>query len=422
MSANALINIAMGILGLALSLIPSLGKLKTDSPRVHWLKRLTGHGWISIALGVALALLVAVKEVRVARQEAADKIDAARQQADLKQQLATAISNAAQLEAGLASAKGTINELHTQLSDTRADLDRQSLTSLTTALATSDQKLKDVIFAVRTASRARTPTTFAATLLPAFDSELCKQTIGVDVAVNLHTKAGRYWEISYFSGDAASQHQEVSPKNVFQYADRLERPDGTRPEGAAVESANGRTYILDFHTAAIPLSVAELYLDLSDRHFTPVEIRMRWPAVIDDRQKFRQYEARYPRLFNPENLQDSRPGNPSDDLWSSYGRQYWDSRAKVPPCPSSCEEEVREYFSSAFREAVLWLLLDHHGQSEMISYTLKALKPIKYEDPHLGIRGEWRVGFVVASAPAINATFDFDTGDLLDLEWPEDKK
>jgi len=165
-------------------------------------------------------------------------------------------------------------------------------------------------------------------------------------------------------------------------------------------------------SATTPLSIAELYLNLSDRHFTPIEIRMRWPAVMDNRDKFREYYVRYPHLFNPDDVEPE----------SAYDRQYWSGRSKVPTYPSSCAEKIRRYFSSAFGKAVLGLVLDHQGQSEIIAYRLRAVRPVKYEDPRLEIHGQWRVGFVVASAPVINATLNFDTGDLLDLEWPENKK
>lgn len=351
-------------------------------------RKLTPHGYATFALmAVALAAGIAkVVDTRISDKKHEDETASARTEAhaayaqieasakkadqkldEQKAQLIRTQFALARANGGLDETHKEIGRLHTDLNGARDDAKRQSNAAMITALANSDQQVKEIDFDLPFTRLARRPSTLADAFLPPFRNSACAGTISVDVVITIGSE--RY-QLQFKEGDSESKNfpflvparvadVAVIPQSDYTGYSNLEAFTASLSQ----RSWNGAL----FHSEVSPAGTARSASNVL--------------SVLNDTQKA-------PVLIS---------SNYTD--WALHA-----DLAKNLPLHKACVSELLSYIEKATDRGALILRLDQK-QGEMIVVPLKRGKP-----SDVGPFGDRGFYFGVAGAPAVVA---FPMGSVL---------
>ncbi len=411
------LNLALLIIGTTATLCAFGGRTWHDGPEPI-LERITSRGWISITCLVLAFALGAAKEVHTEHEDEKKKTEADRKQAELTTQLAAAkaredlanqrLDDLQKIDKltqeRLDETKVTLNDVRGNLKTTRDDLSQQSAASLVTSLANSNQNIRDILFFLPLTAQAHPSTKFREALLPSFAEIPCQNLTGLSVGIL--TQAFHYEHIIYEPGDVADEHEyfkETIPKAdaLWEYKMPEDMEDLRGLKTLADQTSSNRyAYFAAIHTRHSSISAAQLYAMIMKPSSDVAYISIAWPTPFKT-NSFDQAAKSYPDILGDIDI--SKFDLTEDGVQVDIAKQH--------PYPASCLKLVQRYFSTAFRKAVLVLVIDQK-QNETIVIKLKARPP----ELHHGL---WEVTFGVDSTPMFMAFEESFLKDRLILDWPD---
>src|SRR5579863_4229380 len=404
LTTTAFLNLALLIIG-ATATLSAFGGSTWREGNDPLLQRINRRGWLSLSC-LLLALAIGIKkEIRTEEQDTQTRALSDQQQQKLSKELGDsrlrldraydALSNLhLQLndsQERLNEQKKSMNDLRQSVTSAREDLSGQRNANLITAMASSDQRVKDVTFFLPLTSAARTAEDAIETLLPKFNVESCRDLTGLEVLVL--TQDSNVQRFTYRAGDKSKEHN--NPEQSFPNADMVEHQEtsGDIELFNAVNAILGQkswnkyVYMAEVYTLHHLDSAATLYAALSAPDSHPVAIRVQWPTSFATKDDYEKAIEKYPSSIKPiapESipLTDVEPQPLRDN---SY--------------PAACAKQVKRYFETAFDKAMLIITLNQ-PQNESIAFKLKALTP---RLDH----GVWEVEFATFGSPDFSASDSF---------------
>jgi hypothetical protein len=426
------LSVALLVVGLISTLSAFGGKTWKEGTEPI-LKRITLRGWISLSCLLLAVSLGVTKEISTNRAAAIAKQAAEKQHADeLAANAVTQASLRGQVDKEEKEVEGlqklnsemkkhledqgvTLGDVRSNLKDTKRDLSQQNAISLITALANFNLTVSDVTIFLPFRPGVQA-STFRQLLLPPFKEPACADVTGLRVGTRLETGLSDYnWTI-ILPEDTLKEHRywwsigDPFIDRLDQWSDYEDLSNLTTIMGKAARSGKtlqgarkeGMRYGLQYHPIHTPLSVGDLYLNLTTPGGKPLKIASTWPPWFRDEASYKRLKAKYPDLLEGSAY---RPLYPTDTITNEG------------PYPQSCSREIEQYFKQVFPYAVLIVSFGQQQNEEMI-FTLRPETPILKDSPRKK-NDMWSVSYTVDPIPEIIVGgFDLEFTN----EWPEPTK
>ena len=387
-----LLNIALLIIGAASTMAAFGGKTWREGPEPI-LERITSRGWISLFCLILAVALGVTKEIRSQiaatfaesnseKEQAAAKAQARESELQLKlanagvENLKLSAKGAqdklALTESNLEATEATLNEVRSNLTSTRDDLQEENNLGLLSVLATAKLGVSDVTFVIPFTSKGNSTLAFYMALMPGNFPDVCQEQTTVTVILST-VNSDEFEFLQYEPDDIESQHD-------YTFLDPSEISKGTElhePTADAMLSGEDYEDQVKYVVRAIGQTSSNSAAFVADIHFG-----QDGPSASG--------------LIKSLQGQDGRPIT----IVSKNDRAS----------NKRCSQLVNKYFAAAFEKAYMRLTLNNAEHLTMF-YSLKAL-------PQFNDHGNWGLPFAIDSKPAVSANDDL--GQVLRVNWPDD--
>jgi hypothetical protein len=390
------LDILLLMVGAASTMAAFGGKTWRDGPEPI-LERITARGWISL---FCLFLAVSLGVTKEVRSQAADKL--AKSNSEKEHAAASARAREAALQLKLAnagvenlklSAQGaqdkleltesrleatemTLNEVRSNLTLTRDELQQENNLGLLSVLATAKLGVSDITFVIPLTRRGNASGIFYNALMPRKFPSICVAHTTVALVLGApgdDSGQGFEW-LQYDPDDIENQHDYTSL-----FPDEISK--GTELIGPSADALlAGEDYEdqVKYVVKAIGQASSNQTALVADIHFG-----QNGPSASG--------------LIKALQRQNGRP-------ITIISRNEHASRKQCSPL-------VKQYFASAFDKAYMRLTLNNPEHLTMF-YSLKAIT--QFND-----NGNWGLPFAIDSKPAVSANDEL--GEVLRIDWLDDK-
>lgn len=262
------------------------------------------------------------------------------------------------------------------------DASHQSLASLITALANTDQKIKEIMFLLPFPELSPQSTKIQEMFLPRFNRSDCQKLTGLTLSMDgAFDGTYQYTFASYSLTGEDYRVPKVDPvfvEKIFDYRHSNTDKEELKFINSMMQQASSNGFLLqaELRVSKDDDSPASLVSYLTFPYARPISINTEWGSA--------------PSYIGPDEVSKQ----------AALETEYKMVRTK--PVPPACSSLIGRQLSIAAQRAGLGIIFGQNNV-EMILYPLKALPPHKTKN------GNWSLEFAVDGSPRVFARATLDS-------------